>query len=189
MMNLKRSSAHPQWNRIRNVSNAWTTLVKPTLTRSFVIFITVLVTLLLPACRRNPEASALRATPTVDESPLSSVASEIQRRGYRVVQRPISSPTAWETATFRTRDRHVVSFKANDPLPNTSDYYLRFLLIEETFDTQEDAEQRLRDLHRKVPDRFDNEYELTLREGFRIGETTYIVQTDASIFWDELRRL
>ena len=120
---------------------------------------------------------------------MSSVASEIQRRGYRVVQRPISAATAWETSNFQTRDRHVVSFKADKPLPNSRDYYVRFLLIEETFAAEADAERRLSDLHRKVPDRFDNEYELAMREGFRVGMKTYILQTDAAIFCEEIKKL
>jgi hypothetical protein len=131
----------------------------------------------------------VRAAPTVDEFPLSSVASEIQRRGYRVVQRPVSSATAWEISNFRTRERHPVLFKADQPLPNSRDYYVRFSLIEETFASEADAERRLRDLHRKVPDRFDDEYELAMREGFRVGLKTYILQTDASIFWEEIKKL
>ena len=164
-------------------------MAQATFTRILVIVTAALIAVLSSSCRRNHQAPAERAAQTVDEFPLSSVATEIQRRGYRVVQRPISSATAWEIANFRTRDRHVVSFKADQPLPNARDYYVRFLLIEETFVSEADAERRLSDLHLKVPDRFDNEYELAMREGFRIGMKTYILQTDALVFWEEIKKL
>jgi len=74
-------------------------------------------------------------------------------------------------------------------LPNRRDYYVRFLLIEETFESEADADRRLRELHYKVPDRFDNEYELTMREGFRVGMKANFLQTDASIFWERVKKL
>jgi hypothetical protein len=87
------------------------------------------------------------------------------------------------------RGRHVVSFKAEQPMVNSQDYYVRFLLIEESFDSEDDARRRLSDIHRPVPDRPSNEYELTMRDGLRVETKTYVLQTDALIFWDEVRNL
>jgi hypothetical protein len=69
--------------------------------------------------------------------------------------------------------------------------YCRFSLIEETFDSDDDARHRLADLHRAIPDRRSemDEYTLTLRDGFRVGTKTYILETDASMFWKEIRSL
>ena len=153
--------------------------------RSLRIFTIVVMLMPLAACRRTRSG-----LPVADDSPLSPVATEIQRRGYRVVKRPIAPPTVWEASNFRMRSRRVVSFKAEQPMPNSQHYYYRFTLIEETYDSDDDARRRLADLHRAVPDRpFENEYELTLRDGFRVGTKTFILQTDGSIFWDEVRNL
>src|ERR1051325_11067541 len=76
--------------------------------------------------------------------PLSLVAKEIQARGYRVRESSAPPPTDWERSRFRMRSKVVVSFKAEQPLPNEREnYYCRFSLAEETYDSNDDARQRL----------------------------------------------
>lgn len=122
-------------------------------------------------------------------APLTPVAQEIQRRGYQVKKRLILSPTAWEVATFRMRSKRSFSFRANQPLPNERNTYCRFSFYEETYDSVEDAKQRLSDLHRPSPDAEDDRYVRAMRTGFRVGPVTYVLETDAIIFWDEVQRL
>lgn len=122
-------------------------------------------------------------------SPLTPVALEIQRRGYHVKKSLILPPTAWEAATFRLRSKRSFSFRANQPMPNVRNTYCRFSFFEETYDSVEDAKQRLIDLHRPSPDAEDDVYLRTMRTGFRVGAVMYVLQTDAEIFWDEVRRI
>jgi hypothetical protein len=125
------------------------------------------------------------------EIPLSSVAKEIEAHGYRAQKRFVNPPTEWEISKFRMRNRVVVVFKAEQPLPNeTEKYYCRFSLAEETYDSANDARQRLIQLHDLFPDGpFEDEYTRVLREGFIVDRTLYILQTDAAIFLPEIRRL
>ena len=101
------------------------------------------------------------------------------------------TPTDWEISKFRMRSKRVVAFKAEQPMPNENDtYYCRFMLSEETFDSDDDAPQRLAQLHNAFPDGpVEDQYTLVLRDGFRVGRTAYILQTDASKFLNEIRRL
>lgn len=125
------------------------------------------------------------------EIPLSSVAKEIQARGYRAEKSFANPPTSWETSKFGMRSRVVVAFKAEKPLPNeTEKYYCRFSLAEETYDSVNDARQRLAQLHDEFPDGpHEDQYTRVLREGFIVDRTLYILQTDAAIFLPEIRRL
>ncbi len=128
---------------------------------------------------------------TQAEIPLSSVAKEIQTRGYRVQKSFALPPGDWETSKFRMRSRVLVAFKAEQPLPNENErYFCRFSLAEETYDSANDANQRLAQLHDEFPDGpFEDQYTRVLREGFVDDRTLYILQTDAAIFLPEIRRL
>jgi len=130
-------------------------------------------------------------TQTQAEMPLSSVAKEIQSRGYRAQKSFALPPTDWESSKFRMRSRVIVAFKAEQPLPNENDkYYCRFSLSEETYDSNNDAHQRLDQLHDAFPDGpVEDEYTRVLREGFVFDRTLYILQTDAAIFLPEIRQL
>ena len=132
---------------------------------------------------------AKRSADTRQPSPLTPVAEEIQRRGYHAKESLIVSPTAWEVSTFRMRSKRFFSFRANQPLPNARDTYCRFSFFEETYDSVDDARQRLANLHTPSPDGESDEYIRTMRAGFRVGAVTYVLQTDAIIFWDEVQRL
>jgi hypothetical protein len=125
------------------------------------------------------------------EMSLSSVAKEIQARGYRARESFVHSPTDWEISRFRMRSRVIVTFKAEQPLPNENDkYYVRFSLAEETYDSSDDAHQRLDHLHDAFTDGpVEDEYSRVLREGFVVDRTLYILQTDASKFLPEIQRL
>ena len=89
------------------------------------------------------------------------------------------------------RRKQVTSFRANERLPNeTENYYVRFSFTEETYDSKEDARLRLTQLHKEFPDGpWEDEYSRAMREGFLIDRTAYILQTDAAIFWPEIKRL
>lgn len=130
-------------------------------------------------------------TGTQAEIPLSSVAKEIQAQGYRVQKSFSLPPTEWEISKFRIRKKVLVAFKAEQPLPNENDkYYCRFSLAEETYDSGNDASQRLAQLHDAFPDGpVEDEYTRVMREGFIVDRTLYILQTDAAKFLPEIRRL
>src|SRR5258708_7308932 len=134
-----------------------------------------------------------RATDARQPSPLTPVAQEIQRRGYHAKESFLVSPTSWEISTFRMRTKRSFWFRADQPTPNAQDTYCRFSMFEETYDSVEDARHRLATLHdafpRAVGGPEDDEYTRTMRTGFRVGTVTYILQTDGSIFWDEVQRL
>jgi hypothetical protein len=121
--------------------------------------------------------------------PLTPLAQEIQRRGYHAKESLIVPPTVWEVSTFRMRSKRFFSFRADQPLPNAPDTYCRFSLFEETYGSVADARQRLANLHRPSPDAEDDEYVRVMRAGFRVGAVTYVLQTDAIVFWDEVQRL
>jgi hypothetical protein len=134
------------------------------------------------------------AKPTDDRrqhAQLTPVAQEILRRGYDAKESLVVSPTTWETATFQLRSKHSFSFRANQPMPNAQDTYCRFSLFEETYDSAADVQYRLANIHLPNPNgpAEERHYLSAMRTGFRIGNVTYVFQTDASIFWDEVQRL
>jgi hypothetical protein len=128
-----------------------------------------------------------RSVVTRQPAPLTPVAQEIERRGYQVKESLIVPPTAWEVSTFRMHSKRVFSFRANQPQPGSRDYYVRFSLFEETYDSIADARNRLANLHDPDDSAID-EYQLAMRTGFRVGNVAYFLQTDASIFWPEVQR-
>jgi hypothetical protein len=132
-----------------------------------------------------------RPSPNQELSPLTPVAQEIERRGFLAKESRVVTPTSWEISAFRMRSKRFFSFRAEQPLPNARDTYCRFSLAEETYDSVDDARQRLANLHRASPDgpAEEEDYTSTMRAGFRVGNVTYVLQTDASIFWDEVQRL
>ena len=132
-----------------------------------------------------------RPSRSQEPSPLTPVVQEIERRGYLAKESRVVPPTPWEISTFRMRSKRFFSFRAEQPLPNARDTYCRFSLAEETYDSVDDARQRLANLHRASPDGTAEEadYTSTMRAGFRVGNLTYVLETDALIFWDEVQRL
>jgi hypothetical protein len=89
------------------------------------------------------------------------------------------------------RSKRSFSFRADQPLPNSRDYYTRFSLFEETYDSADDARHRLANLHLPSPDgpAEERHYLSFMRTGFLMGNVTYVLQTDAFVFWDEVQRL
>jgi hypothetical protein len=134
---------------------------------------------------------AKRTAEVRQPSPLTPVAQEIQRRGYRAKDSWVVEPTPWEISTFRMRSKRFFSFRADQQMPNEREnYYVRFSLFEETYDSLDDARYRLLNLHRASPDTdSDNEYVRSMRTGFSVGSVVYVFQTDAVIFWGEVKRL
>lgn len=130
-------------------------------------------------------------TQTQPEIPLSPVAKAIQARGYRAQKSYALPPTDWEISQFRLRNRVMVAFKAEQPLPNEREtYYCRFSLAEESYDSSADAQQRLDHLHDATPNGpEEDEYSRVLRDGFVVDRTLYVLQTDAAKFLPEIRRL
>ena len=142
----------------------------------------------LIACRARTNRFA--EPPEIPAS-LSALGNELESHGYRAKKCVTLIPTAWEAKKFRMRSKQVTSFRANERLPNeTEDYYVRFSFTEETYDSKEDAINRLTQLHKEFPDGpWEDEYSRAMREGFLIDRTAYILQTDAAIFWPEIKRL
>lgn len=152
--------------------------------------------LIVAGCHAKPSPNVATPSPPTNQSPnvrqqspLSSVAQEIQRRGYSAKGSFIEAPTPWEASTFRMRSKQSVSFRANQPQAGSQDYFVRFWFFEETYDSIEDARNRLANLHLRSPDADAqvNEYDRVMRSGFRVGTIVYFLQTDAIIFWDETR--
>jgi hypothetical protein len=141
--------------------------------------------LLTTTCHRRHAADASQ------QSPLTPVAQEIQRRGYHAKESLVIPPTSWEAATLHMRSKRFFSFRADQPQKGTRDYFCRFSLYEETYDSVDDARQRLANLHTGPPSGPDwvDEYSLAMRAGFRVGTVTYFLETEAAIFWDEVKRL
>src|SRR6266480_6373458 len=126
-----------------------------------VAFLT-LALVLTTACHAKRSADARQS------SPLTPVAQEIQRRGYHAKESLVVAPTSWEASTLRMRSKRFFSFRADQPLPNSRDYYCRFSLFEETYDSVDDARHRLANLHVAAPDGPGvDEYRLGMRTGFR----------------------
>lgn len=151
---------------------------------TLVIALTLALTAII-GCRARTQ------TQTQTEVPLSSVAKEIQALGYQAMQSIAVPPEDWEISRFRMRSKILVAFRAEQPLPNeTENYYVRFSLAEETYDSTDDARRRLDQIHDEYPEASsENQYTRVLREGFVIDRTTYVLQTDAAIFLPEIRRL
>src|SRR5690349_10533531 len=89
--------------------------------------------LIVAGCHAKPSPNVATPSPSTrqspnvrQQSPLSPVAQEIQRRGYTAGESFIESPTAWETSTFRLRSKRSVSFRANQPQGGRGDYFVRF---------------------------------------------------------------
>jgi hypothetical protein len=133
---------------------------------------------------------AKRSGDARQQLPLTPVAQEIQRRGFHAKESFVVPLTPWEISTFRMRSKRSVSFRADQPQPGSRDYFCRFSLFEETYDSAADARHRLANLHLANPDGPEGErdYLSLMRTGFRIGNVTYVLQTDAIIFWDEVQR-
>lgn len=159
-----------------------------------VAFIIISVAL-LSGCRaeqaRRSSTSSTQASATPrPEIPLTPVAQAIERRGYHSISGAVVTPNAWETSTFRMRNKRVFSFRANKPFANTRDYYCRFQFFEESYDSADDARHRLANIHRPDPTAPGEEldYLSAMRGGFRVGNVAYVLQTDAAMFWDEVQR-
>src|SRR5947207_14569476 len=131
-----------------------------------------------------------RSADARQQSPLTPVAQEIQRRGYHAKESLIVPPTPWEISTFRMRYKRSFSFRADQPQSGTRDYFVRFRFFEETYDSIEDARHRLANLHLPSPDATAevNEYDRVMRKGFRVGTVVYFLQTDAIPFCGEVQR-
>ena len=142
----------------------------------------------LTACRA---ATSRLAEPTEIPAALSAMGNQLESQGYRTKKCVTVSPTTWEAHKFRLRRKQLTTFKAEQRLPNeTENYYVRFSFAEETYDSKEDARNRLVQLHKEFPDGpWEDEYTRAMREGFLIDHTAYILQTDAAIFWPEIKRL
>lgn len=140
---------------------------------------------LVAGCHSKKQSANLR-----QQSPLTPIAQEIQRRGYHAKESLIVPPTPWEVSTFRMRSKRSYSFKADQPQAGTRDYFVRFRFFEETYDSIEDARHRLANLHVWSPDATAevNEYDRVMRNGFRVGTVVYFLQTDAITFWDDVER-
>lgn len=132
------------------------------------------------------------------EVPLGPVAKEIQTRGYRAEKSFVNPPTDWEFAKFGMRHRMQVAFKAEQQLGREElgfserdrKYYVRFALIEETYDSNANAQRRLAQIHDEFPDGpREDEYTRTLRDGFVVDRTLYFLQTDAAVFWPKVKGL
>ena len=152
---------------------------------------------LMSGCRaRQAEAprSSTRVTqPSARPSPaipLTPVAQEIERRGYHSISGEVVTPNTWEISTFRLRGKRAFSFRANEPFANSRDYYCRFKLLEESYDSADDARHRLANIHLPDPNGpgEERDYLSAMRGGFRVGNVAYVLQTDASMFWDEVQR-
>ena len=148
-------------------------------------------------CHTKRPLNVAQATPLSNQSPnvrqqspLTPVAQEVERRGYHAKESLIVSPSAWELSTFRMRSKRVFSFRANRPDPGTTNYFCRFTLFEETYDSADDASHRLANVHVQSPDGHEGEEEYlsVMRTGFRVGNVAYVLQTDAMTFWDEVQR-
>ncbi len=138
----------------------------------------------------NTACQVKRSAEIRQPSPLTPVAQEIQRRGYHAKERLVVPPTTWEASTLRMRSKRSFSFRADQPQPGSRDYFCRFSLFEESYDSVDDARHRLANLHVAAPDGpWIDEYRLGMRAGFRVGTVTYFLETDAIIFWDEVQRL
>ena len=139
-----------------------------------------------PGDARQPSSSQN----TYQSAALTPIAQEVERRGYHAKDSLILSPSAWEITTFRMRGKRVFSFRANQPERGTSNYFCRFSLFEETYDSAADAQNRLANVHLANPEGPEGErdYLSLMRTGFRVGNVAYVLQTDAISFWDEVQR-
>jgi hypothetical protein len=132
-----------------------------------------------------------RSVTPAEQLSLTPIAQEIQRHGYHAKESHVVPPTTWEIDTFRMRFKRSFSFRADAPQTGTRDYFVRFWFFEETYDSIEDARNRLVQLHLPSPDADAqvNEYDRVMRSGFRVGTVVYFLQTDAIVFWDDLKRV
>jgi hypothetical protein len=146
---------------------------------------------LLSGCRSHQPTRATQTSTPAPALALTPVGQEIQRRGYHATSGVVVAPSAWESATFRLRSKRTFSFRADKPLPNSRDYYCRFSFSEESYDSVDDARHRLANIHLPAPDgpAGERDYLSAMRAGFRVGNVAYVLQTDGSIFWDEVQRL
>jgi len=148
---------------------------------------------LVVGCHSGLRRDARQPSPsrnTREAAPLTAVAQEVERRGYHARESLIVSPSAWEISTFRMRGKRVFSFRANQPQRGTTNYFVRFSLFEETYDSVADAQNRLANVHVPNPEGPEDErdYLSHMRTGFRVGNVAYVLQTDAITFWDEVQR-
>jgi len=156
-----------------------------------VAYLTIALALVV-ACHSSSLRNARQSSPptnTRQSLPLTPVAQEVERRGYHAKESVIVAPSPWEVSTFRMRSKRTSSFRADKPEPGTNNYFCRFSLLEETYDSADDARNRLANVHLPNPEgpEMERDYLSAMRTGFRVGDVTYILQTDASAFWSEVK--
>ena len=103
--------------------------------------------------------------------------------GYAVKSDRASGPTAWESAQFDLRRKRELTIKATQPFPRDPHTFYRFTVTEERYADAAAAQARLARLREEPPGLLPEDRKaFPLRDGFRRGETVYVVATDVYLF-------
>lgn len=139
---------------------------------SFVSFLIVVILIIYGGCSSAPSPEVKRF---------------LAKQGFDA---EFSNPavTPWERKTFNLLKKEEWKTKSRAEVPNWRGAYYRFTVEKESFQSHQEASDRLNRLHEKPPGLGPEEDKaFPLREGFKSENSVYVVSCQVSMFHEHLK--
>lgn len=96
--------------------------------------------------------------------------------------------TPWERKTFNLLKKEEWEAKSRAEVSNWKGAYYRFTVVKESYQSHQEAIDRLNRLHEKPPGLGpDEDKAFPLREGFSFENTVYVVSCQVSMFHEDMK--
>jgi hypothetical protein len=96
--------------------------------------------------------------------------------------------TSWEAKTFNLLKKEEWETKSRAEVPNWKGAYYRFTVVKESYQSHQEASDRLNRVHEKPPGLGpDEDKAFPLRAGFNFENTVYVVSCQVSMFHEHLK--
>jgi len=115
--------------------------------------------------------------------PRSNLSPEIfEKLGYQVKSFDEGPASDWHRDQFHTLWSRNYFVKNRTSLKEQAATFPRYTVIEEVYETEDQAASRVERIQEKPPDLPIEEREYWMVTGFRRGRNVYFIQTDAAVF-------
>jgi hypothetical protein len=113
----------------------------------------------------------------------SKISPEVfEKLDYKVKSFSEKSPSEWHKTQFQTIWTRTYFVKRRTSVKEMSHTYPRYDVIEEIYETEDLAKQRLERIQEKPPNLSIEQQEYWIVTGFRHQKNIYFIQTDSSLF-------